>query len=352
MKRTIAGLLLIVSTGSLARADVVTLKNGDRVTGTLVNVKDGSLQLKSEILGALSIPLAQVSTFAAAKPVAVLIKGEKPVQGTLEIKPDGNWQVTADGKAQTIAASKVDVIMPADEYQSLIVEAPKPWQAWKGGVAAGYSVSRGNQDTDTITTTINAVRERPEAPIFQSHLRTTFGLTTILSQATQDSSRLTSHTLSSVVREDYVFTPDNFVFGLAQIDHVSTQGLYLRQTYGGGFGHSLVKNPKTNFSVLGGLTMVHEKFFDGISDQTAALLVGEVFGKQFNKRVRLDHNLNFYPNLSNTGQYRFDTSTILSVKLRTKLSLNTTLIDLFLSNPPAGNQRNNVSLSLGIGYSF
>ena len=352
MRRTFAGLVLILLMGTTAQADIVTLKNGDRITGTLVNVKGGTLQLKSDVLGSLTIPLSQVDTFSAAKPVTVVVKGQDPIQGTLKIEPSGDWQVTSDGKAQTIAAAHVEVIMPADDYSHLMVESRKPWEAWKGEASLGYSVSRGIQDTSTIATTINAVRENPQGPIFKSHVRTNFGLTTILSHAVQDSSSLTSHTISSSVREDFIFTPTNFVFALAQIDHVSTQGLYLRQTYGGGFGHDVIRNSSTTFSLLGGATMVHEKFFTGAYDQTGAVLLGERLGKQLNKRMRLDHNLNFYPNISQTGEYRFDTGTSLSIKIRSRLSLNTSLIDLYLSNPPPGNHQNNVSVSTGIGYTF
>ena len=66
----------------------------------------------------------------------------------------------------------------------------------------------------------------------------------------------------------------------------------------------------------------------------------------------MDHSLNFYPNFSQGGEYRFDTTTVLSIKIFNRFSLNTGLIDLFLSNPPAGNHKNNVTLSTGIGYSF
>ena len=34
-------------------------------------------------------------------------------------------------------------------------------------------------------------------------------------------------------------------------------GSHLRQTYGGGYGHDLIKDSRTTFSLLGGLTFVH-----------------------------------------------------------------------------------------------
>jgi putative salt-induced outer membrane protein YdiY len=351
LKLTAHTILVLLSLTATALADVVTLKNGDRVTGTLVTVKGGNLELKSDILGDLTIPMAKVSSFSVAKPAVVISKNKTQVQGQLELDPNGNWQLTTNGKAQTLAASSVELIMPAETYQTL-EQTAKPWQDWKGTASLGYSLERGNQQTNTFATTINAVRERPETPIFERHWRTGFDLTTLLSHAEQGSSFVTSHTLSTDVRPQYLFTADNFVFGLAQFDHLSTEGLYLRQTYGGGYGRDLIKSSRTTFSLLGGLTFVHEKFFTGANDQSAQALVGEKLGMQLTKRVRLDHDVNFYPNLSDTGQYRFDTATTLSAKLAGKFSLNSGVIDLYLSNPPAGNKKNDVTFTTGIGYTF
>jgi hypothetical protein len=359
MKRAFMSLLAIIFLATCAQADVVTLKNGDRITGTLVTIKGGTLQLKSDILGVLSIPMAKVATYTVDKPVAVIIKGKEPIQGTLELTPSGDWQVKANGQPRTITAASVDTIMPADEFQKLVVVKPAPWQAWKGSATLGESIQRGNQDTNTLTTTVDAVRERPTGPIFQRHTRTNFGATILLAHATEEGTApdstetsITSHTLSGNLREDFLFSPNMFVFAIGQVDHISTEGLYLRETAGGGVGRDMVKNAHTTFSLLGGLTFQHEKFFDGSADESADGLVGEKLGEQFTKRIRLDHSLNFYPNFSMLGEYRFDTSTVLSIKIFNRFSLNTGVIDLFLSDPPAGNHRNNVTLSTGIGYTF
>src|SRR5208337_1842513 len=107
------------------------------------------------------------------------------------------------------------------------------------------------------------------------------------SHADESGNTVTSHTMSANLREDFLFTPTNFVFGLAQLDHISTEGLYLRQTLGGGLGRDVVKNSHTTFSLIGGLTFQHEKFFTGASDENASGLFGERLGEQFSKRIRL-----------------------------------------------------------------
>jgi putative salt-induced outer membrane protein YdiY len=284
--------------------------------------------------------------------VAVVEKSHQTVEGQLALQSSGNWQVTANGQAQTIAASDVDLIMPAEAYAKTEASTVNPLKEWKGTASLGYSLQRGNQSTNNFTTTINAVRERPAEPIFEPHWRTNFDLTTLESNNEQDNVFVISHTLSTDVRPQYLFTADNFVFGLVQFDHISTQGLYWRQTYGGGYGHDVIKNSRTTFSILGGATFVHEKFFGGTWDQAAEALIGEKLGYQISKRVRLDHDVNFYPNLSYGGQYRFDTSTTISAKLAGKFSLNSGMIDLYLSNPPVGNKKNDVTFTTGVGYTF
>jgi putative salt-induced outer membrane protein YdiY len=352
MRLAVCTFVAVMFAAMLAQADVVTLKNGDRVTGTLVDVKGGNLDLKSEILGSLTIPLAQVTSYSVEKPVAVVRKGQATVEGQLALEPSGDWQVTTNGKAQTMTAASVDLIMPAADYQKLEEHTAKPWQDWKGGASLGYGLQHGDQQTRTFTTTVNIVRERPETPIFSPHWRTYFDLTTLLSNSSANGAFVDSHTLSTDVRPQYLFTENNFVFGLVQFDHVSTQGLYWRQTYGGGLGRDVKKTSRTIFSLLGGVTYVHEKFYDGTWDDSAQGLVGEKLGYQISKRVRLDHDFNFYPNLSDTGQYRFDTATTLSAKLAGKFSLNTGVLDLYLSNPPVGSRKNSVTFTTGIGYTF
>lgn len=352
MKSTIIALCALVVASASGFADVATLKNGDRVAGTLVIIKGGALTLNADALGTVTIPLAKLATYSADKDVAVIIKGREPMEGHLELAPSGDWILKTKDKTETIPAAKVDSIMPASEYEKLVVATPRAWQAWKGAASLGESVQHGNQESNTFTTTIGAIRERPAAPIFQMHSRTNFNVTALLSHAAQDGSTVTTHTLSALLRQDYLLSPTNFVFGLAQLDHISTEGLYLRQTYGGGFGRQLVKTSKTSFNVIGGLTAQHEKFFTGLSDETLDGLVGENLLEQFTKRIALTHNLNFYPNFTEGGQYRFDTTTTLAIKLSNKFSFTTNAIDLYLSNPPAGNEKNNITLSLGIGYTF
>jgi putative salt-induced outer membrane protein YdiY len=352
--------LALLSVAGAAAADVVVLKNGDRITGTFLSVRGTNLTLQAESLGNLTIPVSQVAAVFLAEIVTVIVRGEPTIGGRLQLGPSGNWQLTDDNEiTRTIGPASVDVILPVARYQSIVEHEATAWQDWTGTVNLGYSVQRGNQQTNTFSSSVDARRERPTAPIFEPHGRTNVHLTVLLSNAAEAGTSIGSNTFSTSVRQDILFSPGNFVFGIVQFDHVGTEGLSLRQTYGGGSGYDLTLTRRGTLSLIAGLTLVREGFSTGgegfsssDDEQTAQLLLGEKLRLQLTQRVRLDHSANAYPNLSNVGQYHFDIRTALDVKLTNRFSLNTSLIDLYLTNPAPGSRANNFALTTGITTTF
>ncbi|MGH9375572.1 MAG: DUF481 domain-containing protein [Terriglobia bacterium] len=353
MKRLAYLIVIIILVTAAGRADVVTLKNGERLVGQWESVKNGSITFKSDTLGELTIPISKVASFSSSKPGVVVEPSGSTVQGQLTLEPSGNWQVTKNGKTQEVAASSVSTILTQADYTSLMEHHAKLWQDWKGNASFGYSLQRGDQQTGTINALVAATRERPETPIFARHFRTNFSLLMLRSTASEDGVTVRSNTISTILREDYLISPRNFIFGFGQLDHILAQGIYLRQTYGGGFGHEFIHTSRTSFNGLGGITFVNTKFYTGgPAVQSAEALVGETLSVALTKTIHFDHYLNFYPNLSNTGEYRFDTSSSLAFKLFSQFTANVGLIDLYLSNPTPGNHNNNVAFTIGLGYTF
>jgi putative salt-induced outer membrane protein YdiY len=346
--------LLIVFTlgaGVAARADTVVLKNGDHLTGTVTNVRGANVLLKSDV-GDVTIPVGKIQTLTIDKPAVIIGKDKKVSRGQVALVASGSWQVTANGTSQTVAPADVVLLLPQDAYDTLVDVPSAPWRLWKGTATLGYSFQHGDQQTTTLTGVVAATRERSVDLLFVPHMRTNYTLNLLFSKANQDGTSVTSNTFSTNLREDYLFTPQNFVFAFGQLDHIDTQGLYLRQSAGGGLGRDFIHTGRTTLSLLGGFNYVHDKFLDGLSDQSVQALVGDKFGIQINKRVRFDQQLTFYPDLRVSGQYRFDGSASFTFKVSNHLTANVALIDLFLKQPSPGNHENNETLTTGIGYIF
>jgi putative salt-induced outer membrane protein YdiY len=352
--RITCALLTLVNVGMAAQADdVVLLKNGDRITGAFLSVRGSNLNLQTDPLGNVTMPVAQIAAISLVEAVTVVVRRQAPLRGGLALDPSGNWQLTDDnGITHTIGPGSVEVILPAERYQSLVEHTARPWQDWTGTANLGYSVQRGNQQTNTFSSSVDTRRERPPTPTFAPHGRTNVHLTMLLSNANEAGTSIGSNVVSTSVRQDILFAPGNFVFGIIQFDHVGTEGLSLRQSYGGGTGYDLSLTSRGTLSLFGGLTFVRESFSRGGDQRTAQLLAGEKFRFQLTPRVRLDHTANAYPNLSILGRYHFDTRTAVDVKLTNRFSLNTGLIDLYLTNPAPGSRRNNFALTTGIATTF
>lgn len=353
MKRLLCVFIILLLAAISACADTVTLKDGERLTGNWVTVQGGDLNFHSDTLGAVAIPLSKVSSFSSSTEAVIVRTDHSTVKGQLELLPSGDWRVTHGGTSEVVSAAGIDTIMPEAAYTALVEHKGKVYQDWHGAANLGYDLQRGDQQTGALSASVSAVRERPEAPIFVPHFRTAYSLIMLFSKAQQGNTTIRSNTLTTLLREDYLFSPSNFVFVSGQLDHIQAQGLYLRQTYGGGYGRQVIHTKRTQFNVLGGITFVNEKFYTGgPARQSAEGLFGETLSVALGPRIRFDHYLNFYPNFSDAGEYHFDTASSLSFKLTKRLAANISLVDNYLSNPVPGNHNNNIALTTGVGVTF
>jgi hypothetical protein len=370
-RRTCIICLIVLATAIRTNAEWVKLKDGERLKGQWVQVKGGSLIFNSEGIGRVTLPLGKVASFSTASPAVVLLKNGKSARGAISYSPSGKWSVTrASGSRQIESADIAEILTEQDYSRRLAAEHIRLWQAWKGAASAGYSLQHGAENAHSISFNANATRSRPEEPGFRSPWRTDASLTMLFASTTQAGIQISSNTLSTSLRQNYLFKPNDFVFVMGQADHIQSENLYLRQTYGGGIGRDVIRRPNLAWSVLGGLTFVNEKFSGAPAGQLAEALVGEKASVGILKGVQLTHHLNFYTNLSNAGQYRFDTSAALKLRLMARLTANIGATDFYTSHVipgppitvigPGGNlifltapaTKNNFAFTTGFGFNF
>jgi len=77
---------LVVSAGlllSAAWADEVVMKNGDRVTGTIVKQDGKTITVKTDSFGVVTAPWDKVASIKSDQPVNVVLKDGKTLLGTV-----------------------------------------------------------------------------------------------------------------------------------------------------------------------------------------------------------------------------------------------------------------------------
>jgi hypothetical protein len=129
-----------------------------------------------------------------------------------------------------------------------------------------------------------------------------------------------------------------FVNGFNDYEYDRFQNLDLGFVLGGGFGYIARKGESGRLDVLGGAAYNRETFSPAAPDPTftrnsAEAYFGDDFTYQLNTVTALYQNLRFFPNLSDTGEYRLNFDLGANTRLMRWLTWNLALSNRLLSNP-------------------
>ena len=360
-RKFVVGLLVLLAIPALA--DQVVLKNGDRLTGSITKSDGKILVIKTDYAGDVTVKFDAIQSITSAGDLNVSLGG-KTVVGP--VTTSGDDVVVATKTAGLVEAPKVSVTMlrsPAEQAAYEKSLHPGLLEGWNGGVNLGFAVTRGNSETKNLNIAFNATRKG-----FHDKLI----LYTNSIYATNDLPTATPHTTANSTgggaRYDHDFSPR--VFGFVNGDFLSNalQELNLRATVGGGIGVHAIKNAVTTFDLLAGLNYTHESYssftiapvppsttptpIPAKTDSLAGLTLGDAFTQKIGKGTVITQNLFFYPDLTQTGQYRgtFNFGTV--TKLNKWLGWQNSFADIYVSNPPTGTKKNDLQIATGLNFSF
>ena len=342
MIRLASVFLLLLCSASIA-ADQLTLKNGDRITGTIVKSDGKTLVFKSELVGELTIPVESVSQVVADQPLYVVMNDGSTINGVVKLSGD-QTEIRTSNKALTVARSSIQVIRSEEEqirYESTL--NPGIFDQWSGGADLGVAITKGNSDTTNIALGLAMSREtlRDKTSLYAASIYNR--------DSTGGDSRTVANTIRFGGRYDRDFNKNWFGYVFSDLERNGLQQLNLRWVVGGGVGYHAIRNERTSLDLLGGMAMNRE-YFEGVdNDRTSAeAQLGQTLSHQFNSRVSLKEQLFFFPNLSRGGEYRINFDTSLVTDITRRIGWQLTLSDRYLSDPPGGFKQNDLILTTGI----
>jgi putative salt-induced outer membrane protein YdiY len=334
-------------------ADEVKLKNGDRLTGTILKSDGKSLTLKSEFLGTVNINWEAVDQITAGQPLYLSLADGQTVVGTVEGSAEKYEVATREAGTLSVAKSSIRTIRNNEEQTAYLAEIdrlrnPGLLDLWVGSFDAGLSLTRGNAETNTFTISANATRATTRDKISAY-------AAVIKADARSRASGLKEDTANAIRgggRYEINLTPRTFAFGFSDLEFDEFQKLDLRMVLGGGAGWHAIKNERTLFDVFGGGSFNKEYFSTGLKRSTGEILIGEELTHRLSDRMNLKERLVFFPNLKDTGEFRMNFDTSLVTRLNRWLSWQITFSDRYLSNPVTDAKNNDVLLTTGIQLNF
>ena len=361
-KLELFALLAFLGLTSAVFADQITLKNGDHLSGTIVNSDGKTLVLHTEFAGDVTVQFSAITQISTEKELHVTTSDKKTLVGPVTTS-DGKIEV-ATKSGGTVEVPPGNVVLIRNDAEQAAYDKllhPGLLHGWNGGVNVGFSLARGNSETSNLALAINAVH-----PTLND--KTTIYLSSIDTKNELATPTTVANLVTAGIRYDHNVNPRLFGFVGADFMSNALQNLDLRGVYGAGLGFHAIQSDSTVLDFLAGLNYTHETYSNGpvvtpvtvpptftsygVTNKFAALTLGEEMMHKAGKTTVLTEKLYFFPDLSDTGEYRgtFDLGTV--TKINKWLGWQNQFSDIYVSNPPPTSKKNDLILTTGLNFSF
>ena len=326
----------VVAAQPAGKTDVVTLRNGDRLTGEIMTLDRGRLELKTDDAGTIDIEWDKIAAVTAARGFEVVTVSGARLLGSLASSAE---PLTLD-----IGTNEGRMPLPMWSITRITPIGKSFWSRLDGSISAGFTYS---QSSAIAQTTINAdsVFRRPASSV-------RFSGSATLTQ-TDESERDDR----GAIELEYIRYRGSrwFVSGGSRFDSNESLGLQLRSQVGAVVGQRLVDTNHAQFELGGGLVVNDERAVDGASTQNLEGVLGLKTSYYTYDRPKTQFHAYFqyYPSLSNWGRQRLQLDSAIKHELLKDFFLSLNVYDSFDSAPPQPDSaRNDVGVSFSIGWSY
>jgi putative salt-induced outer membrane protein len=275
---------------------------------------------------------------------------------------------TSDGKIEVAPQSGAPVETPKESVVAIRNDAdqlayekalhPGLLEGWTGAAVVGFSLTRGNSQTENLSLAFNAARTTKDDKL-SMYANSIYGTNQLATPSE------TANTENGGIRYDRNINPRMFGFVAADFSSNALQDLNLRSVGTVGLGYHAIKNDQTTLDFLAGGNFTDENYAEPanptatpptpamkIIHNYGALTLGEELTHKLGKTTVLAQKLYFYPNLTETGEYRGTFDLGLVTKISKWLGWQNHFGDIYVSNPPEGTKQNDVVLTTGLNVSF
>ncbi len=348
LRTALAWVLLVGASQAGQPGDRIEFRDGDRVTGTLVYLRDGMLGFSAWASPEVKAPVSAVASITATGSYAITLVGGSRLRGALlpGEEPGSALVETEAGGIPIVLAKVTGIETVAEVERRATAEAEDRKLAlrkvWKGNVNLAYSEASGNTQLRNVLVSSEATRTTKVDKLRLSALtNTAFNQTTKTADRTWGEARL-----------DIFLNDRSYYFLQGRIEADELGGIDLRTALGAGLGRKWKLPELRRETSLGlGYSFVREAFSNGRGDTQGTLLLTFDHERDLGPNLRLEHHLVAYPEVS-TGDYRFQAQTNFASKIRNDLSFTIGFLNKYDSDPPAGFEKSDFTITSGLRKDF
>lgn len=312
--------LILLLTHNSAVADEVLMKNGDRISGSIVNKSGEILKLKTDYAGELRIKWSEVNALRTDGPVDVMLTDGRLESARLEPAPEEGLTVrlAAEGDDMRVGLDRIAYLNPGPELSGRGV-------AYSGHIHLGASLSDGNTHNKSLYAEGRFVaRTKQNRWAVEGDVR----LAESDGESTEEKWRLFGNYRR-------YFHEKRYVYGRTSLEHDQFADVDLRATMGAGYGSQVHDTDALRLSYEGGLDYVTLNRSEGEDEDYPALGWGVDYRQELWDRIAiLSHDQQGFMSLEDWENILVRTKTALRFPLGN--SLETALqLNLEWDNDPA-----------------
>jgi putative salt-induced outer membrane protein YdiY len=224
-------------------------------------------------------------------------------------------------------------------------------QKWTGAILANGNLARGNTHSLNVGVAADASLRRDDETYddrFSLGAGYNFG-----KQRGGDGTDVTStDNFFGLGKYDKFLSDKLYAYGLFRVDHDRIAALNYRLSPGVGVGYQWFESADFNLSTEAGLSYVYEDYITGGSEDRVALRLAYHVDKKLNDKVRVFHNLEWLPGITDPGDYNLNADAGIRSKLTENMFSELKIQYQRDSTPAPGALKNDVRFLLGVGWSF
>lgn len=333
--RVMAIVLMINSVGlacDKAHADVLILKNGDRITGAIKRIWDGEVSIEPEYADEFAVDLAIIDHIVSDRDFELEFLDGREVVAQFPGVDTENQQLMSVGEESTpiALADILELDEPAKDFN------------WESHIDFSASLNSGNTNTASGQLRADSLIEIPN----HRHLLEFSKFNEESNDVTTKDQRLIKYSYNWIFRDPWFFAAN------ASHERDPIIELDSRLILSAGIGRDIFNTPRRFLSIQLGAG-AQEEDIGGFSESSTVGVWSLRYQQDvLNDDLEIFHNHSITYNLSGRANTSYKTSTGLRFEITDLLYANLTLNYNYETEPADTRKNEDIALLLGLGAEF
>jgi putative salt-induced outer membrane protein YdiY len=336
--RFVVAVLATAGAASTGLADTVTLRNGDRITGSVIRKEAATLIFKTPYAGEIKITWADVATLQTDQPVEIQLADGSHFAARLAADKAGMASIADPPPARegSLRLERIAFLNPTPEQSGKGV-------AYQRRVNLAANLVRGNTDSSRLVGEGEFVAR---AKMYRYRL---WGQGTWA----EEGDATTESNWRTTGNYDWFVRPREFFYGRVSFEQDEFRDIKLRSQLGGGYGYQLIETVDAELSVQAGPNFVRAIAYDGPDESFIAAGWGIHHAQWlWTRRAQVYFDQSGFWNLQTTSDIVINTDTGVRIPLSGGLNATTSLKVDWDNDPAPGTQSTDTTVLLGVGYAW